>query len=266
MIRNHSTHSLALVASIALPVLSWAGTVEKAKAAEPAPVASSITGNLGLNFDSRFVSFGQDTWGPSHQPLFHPSLELTKAVTEEFKLILGTWWDVNDQVTSSIGNRIQEVDVWFGGSYTTGALTTTALYQNWMYGGKNEQALELKFAVDTFLKPSLLIHQRLPTGYEGGTVVVLGAAYDFKAGPVSFSVPAAVSFTTADYWTKGDSGIGFGSLGLTASVPTEFVAKGASFSVGVTGYVTNDDVITYNKGAKMNSNFVNLNAGINIPF
>jgi len=266
MIRNHSTHSLALVASIALPVLSCAGTVEKAKAAEPAPVASSITGNLGLNFDSRFVSFGQDTWGPSHQPLFHPSLELTKAVTEEFKLILGTWWDVNDQVTSSIGNRIQEVDVWFGGSYTTGALTTTALYQNWMYGGKNEQALELKFAVDTFLKPSLLIHQRLPTGYEGGTVVVLGAAYDFKAGPVSFSVPAAVSFTTADYWTKGDSGIGFGSLGLTASVPTEFVAKGASFSVGVTGYVTNDDVITYNKGAKMNSNFVNLNAGINIPF
>ena len=262
----HSTRSLSFAIAIALPVFSWAGTPEKAKAA---PVAESekpsISGNLSLNVDSRFVSFGQDTWGKSHHALFHPSIEITKSLNENTKLILGTWWDVNDQAVSQIGNRIQEVDVWMGGSYTSGILTTTALYQHWMYAGLNEQAAELKLAVDTFLKPSLLVHQRFDTSCKGGTVVVLGASYDLKAGPVSISIPAAVSYTTANYWAKGDSGVGFGSLGLTGSVPTEFVAKGATFSVGVTGYATNSDVITYN-GAPRKANFMNLSAGLSIPF
>jgi hypothetical protein len=131
--------------------------------------------------------------------LFHPSLELNKAVTDNFKLILGTWWDVNDQATSSIGNRVQEVDVWFGGAYTTGILTTTVLYQQWMYLNLNEQAVELKLAVDTFLKPYVLIHERLATDYNDGTVAILGASYDFKAGPVSFSVPAAVEVESSGY-------------------------------------------------------------------
>jgi hypothetical protein len=251
---------------VALPVLSWAGTAEKAQAAPAAvPEKPSISGNLSLNFDSHFVSFGQNTWGPNSNLLFHPSLELTKSLNEDVKLILGTWWDVNDRAVSSIGNRVQEVDVWFGGSYTTGVLTTTAMYQQWMYNSRNEQAVELKFAVDTFLKPSLLIHQRLSTGYEGGTVIVLGAGYDFKVGPVSFSIPAAVSYTTSNYWSGGDSGIGFGSLGLTGSVPVEFVSKGATFSAGVTGYITNDDVITFNKTPNK-ANFATFTAGISIPF
>ncbi len=271
MTNYRSKSTLALAALIALPVLSWAGSVEKATAAEPA-AKPSITGNLSLNVDSHFVSFGSDVWGPNSQILFHPSIELTKAITSDFKLILGTWWDVNDRATSSIGNRIQEVDVWFGGAYTTGILTTTALYQQWMYAGTNEQAAELKFAVDTFLKPSLLIHQRLGTGaYGADTVAVLGVAYDFKAGPVSFSVPASVSYESGGYHQGkdatgapviGKSGVGFGSLGLSASVPTDFVSKDSTFSVGVTGYATQKSVIPGN--AKQN--FLNLTAGISIPF
>lgn len=267
-LRSKST--LALAAMVALPVLSWAGSAEKAVAAEPA-AKPSITGNLSLNFDSHFVSFGSDVWGPGHQLLFHPSIELNKAITSDFKLILGTWWDVNDQanshgVTSSeIGHRVQEVDVWFGGAYTSGILTTTALYQQWMYAGANEQAVELKFAVDTFLKPSLLIHQRLGTGaYGADTVAVLGASYDFKAGPVSFSVPAAVSFESGGYH-GGNAGVGFGSLGLSASVPADFVSKDATFSVGVTGYWTDKTVITSNGGANKEK-FMNLTAGVSIPF
>lgn len=272
MTNYRSKSTLALATLIALPVLSWAGAAEKATAAEPV-AKPSITGNLSLNLDSHFVSFGNDTWGPNHQLLFHPSLELTKAITNDFKLILGTWWDVNDRAKSSIGNRVQEVDVWMGASYTTGILTTTALYQQWMYNSSNEQAVELKFAVDTFLKPSLLIHQRLGTGaYGADTVAVLGASYDFKAGPVSFSVPASVSFESGGYHTKNDStgavittgkeGFGFGSLGLTASVPAEFIAKDATFSMGVTGYATDKVVIPGN----VKQRFMNLTAGISIPF
>lgn len=266
---------------IALPVLSWAGTAEKAQAASAAASEKpSITGNLSLNFDSHFVSFGADVWGPNHQLLFHPSLELTKAVTENFKLILGTWWDVNDRPSvapvggtvaatdsSAIGHRVQEIDVWFGGAYTTGMLTTTALYQQWMYGEANEQAVELKFALDTFLSPSLLIHQRLGTGgYGADTVAVLGASYGFKAGPVSFSIPASVSVESGGYHStstiSGEAGVGYGSIGLSASVPVDFVSKDATFSVGVTGYATNRDTIPGNVKEK----FVNLTGGINIPF
>lgn len=263
MTKYRSKSTLALAALIALPVLSWAGSVEKATAAEPA-TKPSITGNLSLNLDSHFVSFGQDIWGGGSgfkQLLFHPSLELNKAITNNFKLILGTWWDVNDRATSSIGNRIQEVDVWFGGSYTSGILTTTALYQQWMYAGKNEQAVELKFGVDTFLKPSLLIHERLATAYDEGTVVVLSAAYDFKAGPVSFSVPAAVEYETKGYHGGTKAGIGYGSLGLTGSVPIDFVSKDATFSVGITGYSTNKDCIT-----NANKSFLTYTTGISIPF
>ena len=157
--------------------------------------------------------------------------------------------------------KIQEVDVWLGASYTSGILTTTALYQQWMYNGKNEQAVELKLGVDTFLKPSLLIHERLATAYDEGTVVVLSAAYDFKAGPVSFSVPAAVEYETKGYHGGTKAGIGYGSLGLTGSVPIDFVSKDATFSVGITGYSTNKDCIT-----NANKSFLTYTTGISIPF
>lgn len=265
MTKIRSKSTLAFAAMVALPVLSWAGSAEKAVAAEPA-AKPSITGNLSLNLDSHFVSFGQDIWGSGQglkTLLFHPSLELTKAITSDFKLILGTWWDVNDRAQSSIGNRIQEVDVWFGGAYTSGILTTTALYQQWMYLNKNEQAVELKFAVDTFLKPSLLIHERLGTGYESGTVVVLSAGYDFKAGPVSFSVPASLEYETSGYHGGDKAGIGYGSLGLTGSIPVDFVSKDATFSMGVTGYMTNSDLYNPTNPKK---NFLTFTTGISIPF
>ena len=268
---NRSKSSLALAAMVALPVLSWAGTAEKAKAAEaaPAPAKPSITGNLSLNLDSHFVSFGADVWGGGDKlkaVLFHPSLELNKAVTENFKLILGTWWDVNDQAsqatTSAIGKRVQEVDVWVGAAYTTGILTTTALYQQWMYAGANEQAGELKFSVDTLFKPSLLIHERFATGYKNGTVAVLSASYDLKAGPVGISFPVAVEWETKGYHGGTKAGIGYGSVGVSGSVPVDFISKDATFSVGVTGYATNKDLTPSNP----KDTFLTYTTGINIPF
>lgn len=266
---NKASLMAALVA--ATPCLALAGSAAK-PAPAPTPAASPITGTLGLNVDSKFVSFGSDVWGKQHA-LFHPSLELTKTLSNDVKLILGTWWDVNDQASSAndstIGHRIQEVDVWAGASYTMGSLTFTGLYQNWMYGGRSEQAVELKVGLDTFLKPSLLIHQRFTEGASGGegtaTIAVLGAAYDFSAGPVSFSIPAAVSVET-DGYHNGDAGFGFGSLGLSASVPTPFISEKATFSASVTGYLTNGDVITGNKGPTRSERFLNFSAGFTIPF
>jgi hypothetical protein len=269
---NRSKSSLAIAAMVALPILSWAGTAEKVTAAEATPAAAkpSITGNLSLNLDSHFISFGSDVWGGGDKfkaVLFHPSLELNKAVTDNFKLILGTWWDVNDQATqattSAIGKRVQEVDVWLGGAYTSGIFTTTALYQQWMYGGANEQAGELKFSVDTLLKPSLLIHERFATGYKSGTVAVLSASYDLKAGPVSVSFPLALEWETKGYHTGGKkAGVGYGSVGITGSVPADFISKDATFSVGVTGYATDKDLNPSNP----KDTFLTYTTGISIPF
>ena len=50
-------------------------------------------------------------------------------------------------------------------------------------------------------------------------------------------------------------------LGLTGSVPIDFVSKDATFSVGITGYSTNKDCIT-----NANKSFLTYTTGISIPF
>lgn len=269
--KNISSASL-LAALVAFPAMSFAGTAEKAAPAPVAPILSDISGTLSLNADSHFASFGHDVWGRGHNFLFHPSVEFTKTVTSDFKLILGTWWDVNSMsgpAYSKIGKHIQEIDVWGGASYTMGKVTVTGLFQDWMYNGHSEKAAEVKVSVDTFLKPALLVHQRFLSetgGNKDGTLALLSAGYDFTVGPVSFSIPAAVSVETSGYH-GGKSGVGFGSLGLMGTIPVPFIANKATFTAGVTGYATNTSVIAYNKTTRgANANYVNLTAGISIPF
>jgi len=260
-----------MAALVALPAISFAGSTTAAPAAPMAPILSDISGSLNLNFDSHFASFGADVWGRGHNLFFHPSVEFTKTVTPDFKLILGTWWDVNSMATpgyQKIGDHVQEIDVWGGASYTMGKVTLTGLYQDWMYNGHQEKAVELKIGVDTFLKPSLLIHQRFNSetgGNKDGTVAVLGAGYDFTVGPVAVSVPAALSVETSGYH-GGKSGVGFGIARTHGTVPVPFIANKATFTAGVTGYATNTSVIAASKGATRTANYLVFTGGISIPF
>ncbi|SKB02687.1 hypothetical protein SAMN02745166_03655 [Prosthecobacter debontii] len=235
----------------------------------PAPViepeAPFVTGTLSLMVDTHFVSYGQDVWaaGQSWQdPLFHPSLELNFNLGSGFSFILGTWWDVNDNAASSIGDRIQEVDVWAGFGYAVGDWKFTLLYQAWMYGSSTEEIVDFKVAYSSFLNPYILLHGRTDRGaattFGEGLVVQAGIAPGASLGPVSLSFPIALSYDTYDFH-GGQAGFGFASAGVSASIP---LTKSITANIGATYYYTNDNVIVTNP----DEGFVMGSAGITVTF
>jgi hypothetical protein len=253
-----------LVATVGAIISSHA--IAGTPAAPVAPAKSRVSGTLSLTVNTHFISYGADVWGAGSKftdALFNPQLELTVQMTEQFKLIFGTWWDVNDNTTSSIGGSVQEVDLWAGFAYTSGPLTYTLLYQEWMYANDSERIVDFKVAYDTFLKPTLTIHGRVDgiDAQEEGIVGVLSGSYDFAAGPVNFSIPGAIAFAT-DNFHGGDGGFAYASLGLQASYAFTGALEGMSVSAGVTCYHTEDGVIPGNP----DSDFLTGNAGVSFSF
>jgi len=263
------------------------------------PAEKVVSGTLSLQANTHFVSYGADVWGSGNEwndVLFNPSLELGIELGSGFKFILGTWWDVNDNADSSIGNRVQEVDVWAGLGYTTGKLNFTALYQAWMYGSETEQIVDFKVGYDTFLNPFFLVHGRTASGASGGdegAVFVLGISEGFDAGPVTFTFPVTVNFMTSGFHGKSipgspaiaaiapafgvagvdavdaipgsdeaDGGFGFASVAANASVPVKFLPGAWTFGVGATYYYTNDDVLPKN----VDDTFITGSAGLTLTF
>jgi hypothetical protein len=236
-----------------------------------APATSVLSGSLALDFNSHFVCYGLDVWGDGaslSDPTFNPSLNLNWQLTEAFTFNLGTWWDVNSKADSSIGGRIQEVDVWAGFGYTLGALTTSVTYQNWIYSGETEEILDVKFAYDTFLSPSLTIHHRLTEGASGGntgTVLVAGIEHGFEFGPVSFTVPATLGYFMEDDFhpNSTEDGLGYGSLGLLASYALPVDKKFGEWALkgGLVYYVTDQDVV-----ANQDEDFLTATLGVAVAF
>ncbi len=246
-------------------------------APEPAPADDVVSGVLKLDFYSHFISYGADVWGDGSSmsdPTFNPMLELAFALPADFTFTLGTWWDVNSKNggnSSPIGGRIQEIDVWTGLSYTYDKFTVGVTYQAWMYGSTTEDILDVKFAYDTFLAPSLTFHNRLDPGASGGnngTVAVLGLSHGFDLGPVTFSVPLNIAYFLDDDFHAGstDDGFGFVSLGLGASLPlTPYIGESFgdwTLNGGLTYYFTDDEVIPNNP----QDDFLTANLGVALSF
>lgn len=270
--KNQSTGNLRLAAMTAalgagLSSAALAGTPEPAPAITPVTSDDSIvSGSLSFDLNSHFISYGFDVWGGGRSfggdSTFNPSLELNWALTDNFTAILGTWWDVNNNVGSAIGGDLQEVDIWAGGSYAFGDLSVTALYQAWMYAGDTEHILDISLAYDCFLSPSLTFHNRLDNGAafgDTGTVLVAGIEEGFDLGPVSFAVPVNAGFFLSDGFhattalapvlTDADSGFGYVSIGLNATYPIACIdPKFGEWDIhgGVTYYHTEEDVIPLN--------------------
>ncbi|WP_221285183.1 hypothetical protein [Haloferula luteola] len=243
----------------------------------PAPVAapeeSVVSGTLSLDYNTHFISYGFDVWGSGENfggsSTFNPSLDLSWQLTDAFSVNAGTWWDVNDNVTSAIGGDLQEVDVWFGMTYDTGLVSISGTYQAWIYGSDTEHVFDLGLGFDTMLSPSLTIHHRFDEGASGGntgTVIVLGIEQGFELGPVSFGIPVNVGYFVEDDFhpTSTDEGFGFGSIGLTASVPLPVAEKFGSWDVhaGLTYYLTDSGVI----GNAKDDDFLTGNIGIGCSF
>lgn len=249
---NHPFLKSALLATLLGTSAAMAGEPEK-PAAAPEP-ESKLSGVLNLDYNTHFVSYGFDVWGDGNDldaGTFNPSLELTWKLPNNFSAILGTWWDVNGNANSGIGGNIQEIDVWGGIGYSVGDLSITTLYQAWNYASDTEEILDVKFAYSCLLSPSLTIHNRLQEGASGGqdgTVLVLGLSHSVEAGPVTVSFPFNVAYFLQDDYhpASTDSGFGYGSLGVTATLP--LTCLGTEYGEwnlhgGVIYYVTSDEVV-----------------------
>lgn len=218
---------------------------------KPDAPASPVSGTFSLDVNTHFISYGADVWATGtswRDPLFNPSLELNIAATDQLKFIIGTWWDVNDNAETSIGDKkIQEIDVWVGASYAFEKVTFKLLYQEWMYASQSERIIDLVVSGNVFLNPSLTIHSRIDSGLtvDEGVVGVLGIAHNMSAGPIGLSFPLNVAFATDEYH-GGDAGYAFASIGANASVPLPFLPGNWSLNAGLTGYHTNEDVIPNN--------------------
>ncbi|MCW1883840.1 hypothetical protein OKA04_03815 [Luteolibacter flavescens] len=255
-----SAFTCALIASLLGTAASMAGDAQTTTTTitTPAP-ESKFSGTLNLDLNSHFISYGNDVWADGNSwdgGTFNPSLELTWALPGNFSAILGTWWDVNGKPagTDPVGGNLQEVDVWGGLGYKIGDLSITALYQAWLYGEETEEIIDLKFAYDCFLSPSILIHNRIDAGFAGvlggneGTIVVAGISHSIEAGPVTFSFPLNVAYFFEDDFhpASTDDGLGYGSFGVTATYALDFLGEDYgkwNLHGGVTYYVTDDDVI-----------------------
>jgi hypothetical protein len=253
-----------------------AGNETTTTALAETPKEDVISGILKLDFNSHFVSYGADVWSDGaslSEPTFNPNLELYFALPADLTLTLGTWWDVNSKnggSSSPIGGRIQEVDVYAGLSYAIDKLTISATYQAWMYGSDTEDILDIKFAYDCLLAPSLTIHNRLDQGAavgNEGTILVLGLSHGVEAGPVAISFPFNLAYFLQDDFHGGtDEGFGYASLGVSASLPlTPYIGDAYgdwSLNGGLTYYLTDDEIIPFND----EDEFLNASIGLAVTF
>jgi len=229
---------------------------------------SSFSGSLGLDYNSHFISYGADVWGAGSDVddvLFNPSVELTWDLGAGTTFSLGTWWDVNDNADSDIGDSIQEVDVWAGLGWSMGGVDMSLTYQSWLYASDNEQIVDLGLGFDAVFAPSLTVHGRVAEGASGGDtgVVVVGgidllAAEAISFGDFSLGIPVNVAYAS-DGFHGGDSGFAYASIGLSASAP---LGGGWDIHGGATYYYTNDSVIPNNAS----DSFVTLSAGLGFSF
>ena len=262
----------SLIASLAVLVYSTAavsaGSSTKEVTIPPAPPAPPVvTGTLNLNYNTHFTSYGFDIWRAGQdfgdRGTFNPSIQLNFDLGSGFRAILGTWWDVNSNADSNIGNAIQEVDVYGGFGYTTGPLTFTLLYQEWMYASQSERIVDFKIAYANFLNPSVTFHGRVDSElpFDNGLATVLGIAPRTSAGPVTLTFPFQVAAQT-DNFHGGGSGFSFASGGITASVPVSFMPGKWSLNAGLVFYYTNDKVIPVN----VDESFLTGSIGLGLAF
>ncbi|GAA5123778.1 hypothetical protein JIN84_11805 [Luteolibacter yonseiensis] len=254
--------------------IATAGTTETTTTAPAAPPAEDVvSGVLKLDFNSHFVSYGADVWGDAESMSdmgFNPMLELSFALPAGFTSTLGTWWDVNSKGDSPLGGQMQEIDVWAGLAYTYEKFTVGVTFQDWIYADATEEILDVKFAYDCLLAPSLTIHNRLGEGGSGGnegTVLVLGLSHSIEAGPVTVSFPVSVAYFLEDdfHANSTDDGFGYASLGVGAALPLTAVADTLgdwTLNAGLNYYFTDDGVV----GNPNGDDFLTTTVGLSLAF
>lgn len=257
----------AAVAAIASLLVS---STARAEEAAPEP-GSAYSFSSGVDFMSHFISYGADVWGggTDSYPFANESTifawaQLNAAVSDEFTIYFNTWGDFNDNSDGDLGGNIQEIDLTLGATYTLDKFTFGAAFGCWNYASDEELIVDLSVAYNDAelwgdkgfaLNPSFLAHLRVNGngGQEEAEAFVLGIAptYTFEPSadyPITLGFPVNVAFFT-DEFQGGDSGYGYFSAGVTATVPLAFIPEkfgNWTASVGGKYYNTPDDAVPNN--------------------
>lgn len=253
------------------------------EAQAPMGPGDRVSGNVGVSYNSHFISYGADIWGGGDD--FFGSESTTFVFADisldlaPFTATFGVWSDINDNVVSEIGGEIQEVDVFAGLAYTFDRFTVGATYQEWYYASDEERIVDLSIAFDDTgllfedfaLNPSFLAHLRVDGngGQEESEAYVLGIAPAFTIlestdFPVTLAIPASVAFFSEGF-QGGDDGFGYASVGATLSTELAFIPKEFGTwtgSVNVTYFHTDEDAIPNNP----DDDFLTGSVGLTLSF
>jgi hypothetical protein len=240
--------------------------------------ADKVSGDVGVSYNSHFVSYGSDVWGGGDDFYGDRSTtfvygDLVFTPTDALSLFVNVWTDNNHNVPSAIGGSLQEIDLNIGGSYTIGAVTLGAAYGSWNYANDTEESLEASIALDDSgfmpftLSPKLTYHQRISAnGTQGyGAVILAGISHSFPLGDdgISLTIPLTVAFFTDEF--GADDGYAYTSTGASLGVPLSFISPdyGAwSMSFDLIGYFTSEDALPGNP----EENFLTGSVGLKVAF
>lgn len=238
---------------------------------EPLEVEDRVSGTVGVDISSHFISYGFDVWGAGDGWDADPSVFVWGEISWDlpwFTLTGGVWSDNNNNTESQLGGPIQEIDVYIGvsKSFFEDKLNVGVTYQEWFYGSNEEQVLDFSLGFDDSdmlfegfaFNPSLVYHNRLEgTGLEEGAALVLGIEPAFEiikseTYPVTLAIPVNVAFgvpsIAGDDDLYGEDGFeyAYASIGAALSVPVAFIPEeyGAwTAGASATFYTTEDDMI-----------------------
>lgn len=230
-----------------------------------------LTGSISLDLNSNFILYGTTIWDNSDdldgQITFNPSFSLNYQYSDALSFNGGVWLDWNENGSTDLD--IAETDLWVGAAYTSGIATYSVSLQNWQYSGESEEILDVGVSFDTFLNPSILIHNRLGEGASGGdrgTFAVLGLSHGFDLSDKhSITIPVAFGFALTDDFhdeTGADTGFGYASIGIQHSYA---LTDNSSFNLGATYHFTEDDV-TRNSSQGGDDDFLTWNVGYSYNF
>lgn len=265
-IRGRLGRRAAVVAAAA--TLAVAGLSSPVQAQDEKGSAYSLS--LGYDFTSHFISYGADVWGGgghacpfSSESTMFGYATLTASFTDQISGFVNVWGDINDNADSDIGGSIQEIDLNIGATYAWDKFAFTLAHGCWWYAGDTEHIIDFVAAYNDAdmiakgfaINPSFTVHYR----YEGNGAQDEGAAFvpGIKPSftvfgdtqyPVTLAFPVNVAFFTDDF-QGGDSGYGYLSAGIAATVPLSFIPeKYGAWSVTGSAiyYNTPDDAIPGN--------------------